>query len=245
MVWFVVARGSNTALHYPHCSYTHGSGKSSSADVGSDVDGVPVKTNIAGYCKTTSLEVPKYMADRIRSSLPKTPHSSSYAIFAIRLLRRHCSYHDRAEGYQILHYSRVMPLVGGHRYLPSTAVFLCEVLKLTTCSTLALYELSRTVSPSTPATSLVRGLADAVFTGDSWKLAIPARWAVCWQKDSGILRLIFNTVCTCCKTPFSTLQSVTSIRRSSRSLISSKYYPQRCSASSSSDVPYLFGNGSL
>ncbi|KAL8907009.1 MAG: hypothetical protein Q9171_006033 [Xanthocarpia ochracea] len=74
----------------------------------------------------------------------------------------------------ILHHSRVMPLVGGHRYLPSTAVFLCEVLKLTVCTTLALYDMSRIISPSTPATSLLSGLVAAVFTGDSWKLAIPA-----------------------------------------------------------------------
>ncbi|KAL8754484.1 MAG: hypothetical protein Q9199_004308 [Rusavskia elegans] len=74
----------------------------------------------------------------------------------------------------ILHHSRVMPLVGGHRYLPSTAVFLCEVLKLTVCTTLALYDMSRIMSPSTPATSLFGGLVAAVFTGDSWKLAIPA-----------------------------------------------------------------------
>ncbi|KAL8699693.1 MAG: hypothetical protein Q9201_005855 [Fulgogasparrea decipioides] len=67
-----------------------------------------------------------------------------------------------------------MPLVGGHRYLPSTAVFLCEVLKLTICSTLALYDMSRNISLSTPATSLLSGLVTAVFTGDSWKLAIPA-----------------------------------------------------------------------
>ncbi|KAL8765823.1 MAG: hypothetical protein Q9209_007227 [Squamulea sp. 1 TL-2023] len=74
----------------------------------------------------------------------------------------------------ILHYSRAMPLVGGHRYLPSTAVFLCELLKLTICTTLALYDMSRTMTPSTPATSLFGSLVAAVFTGDSWKLAIPA-----------------------------------------------------------------------
>ncbi|KAL8734655.1 MAG: hypothetical protein Q9166_001311 [cf. Caloplaca sp. 2 TL-2023] len=34
--------------------------------------------------------------------------------------------------------------------------------------------MSKTMSPSTPATSLFGGLATAVFTGDSWKLAIPA-----------------------------------------------------------------------
>ena len=67
-----------------------------------------------------------------------------------------------------------MPLVNGQRYLPSTAVFSCEVLKLTVCSTLALYDISRTMSPSMPATSLFSRLVSDVFTGDSWKLAIPA-----------------------------------------------------------------------
>ncbi|KAI4258692.1 MAG: hypothetical protein LQ352_001118 [Teloschistes flavicans] len=79
-----------------------------------------------------------------------------------------------AQPHQILHYSRTMPLVGGHRYLPSTAVFLCEILKLTICLTLALYDISRSMSPSTPATSLFGGLVSAVFAGDSWKLAVPA-----------------------------------------------------------------------
>lgn len=67
-----------------------------------------------------------------------------------------------------------MPLVGGHRYFTSTAVFLNEVLKLAICLTAALYEISRNLSPSLPATSLFGALTSAVFTGDSWKLAIPA-----------------------------------------------------------------------
>ena len=53
-------------------------------------------------------------------------------------------------------------------------MFLNEVLKLTVCLTAALYEMSRTISPSMPATSLFSGVMSAVFTGDSWKLAIPA-----------------------------------------------------------------------
>ena len=67
-----------------------------------------------------------------------------------------------------------MPLVGGRRYFTSTAVFLNEVLKLAVCLTVALYDISRTLSPSMPATSLFSELTSAVFTGDSWKLAIPA-----------------------------------------------------------------------
>ncbi|KAI9838346.1 MAG: hypothetical protein M1819_005614 [Sarea resinae] len=74
----------------------------------------------------------------------------------------------------IMHYSRIMPLVGGHRYLTSTAVFLNEAIKLAVCLSIALYDISRNLSPSTPATSLFSTLSRAVFTGDSWKLAIPA-----------------------------------------------------------------------
>ncbi|MCJ1350114.1 MAG: hypothetical protein MMC33_000095 [Icmadophila ericetorum] len=74
----------------------------------------------------------------------------------------------------ILYYSRIMPLVGGQRYLFSTVVFLNEVVKLGICLTAALYEMSQTLSPSTPASALFRTLTRAVFTGDSWKLAIPA-----------------------------------------------------------------------
>lgn len=49
-----------------------------------------------------------------------------------------------------------------------------EVLKLTVCLTFSLYEIARTMSPSMPATSLFSGVIGAVFTGDSWQLAIPA-----------------------------------------------------------------------
>ncbi|KIW14781.1 hypothetical protein PV08_07566 [Exophiala spinifera] len=74
----------------------------------------------------------------------------------------------------LLHYSRVMPTPDGHRYLPSTAVFLVEVLKLVFCLTVSLYEISLSVPQTTTATSLLRTLANAIFGGDSWKLAIPA-----------------------------------------------------------------------
>ena len=67
-----------------------------------------------------------------------------------------------------------MPLVSGRRYFTSTAVFLNEVLKLAVCLTIALYDISRTLPPSMPATALFSNLISAVFTGDSWKLAIPA-----------------------------------------------------------------------
>ncbi|KAJ5088801.1 hypothetical protein N7456_012417 [Penicillium angulare] len=72
------------------------------------------------------------------------------------------------------HYSRVMPPAGGKRYLTSTAVFLNEVIKLAISLTMALYDVSKTAPPSMPATSLFFSLTNTVFSGDSWKLAIPA-----------------------------------------------------------------------
>ncbi|PLB34817.1 putative UDP-galactose transporter [Aspergillus candidus] len=74
----------------------------------------------------------------------------------------------------LLHYSRVMPPTGGKRYLTSTAVFFNEVVKLGISLTMALYEVSRSAPPTVPATSLLSSLASAVFSGDSWKLVIPA-----------------------------------------------------------------------
>ncbi|KAH0565975.1 hypothetical protein GP486_000621 [Trichoglossum hirsutum] len=67
-----------------------------------------------------------------------------------------------------------MPLVGGNRFLASTAVFLNEVAKLAICLTVSLYDISRNAPPSAPATSLFKTLYNSVFTQDSWKLAIPA-----------------------------------------------------------------------
>lgn len=74
----------------------------------------------------------------------------------------------------IMHYSRIMPLDGGQRYFTSTAVFLNEVIKLALSLTIALYDISRTLPPSTPATVLFEHLYNSVFSGDGWKLAIPA-----------------------------------------------------------------------
>ncbi|KAK4624069.1 UDP-galactose transporter [Fulvia fulva] len=75
-----------------------------------------------------------------------------------------------------MHYSRVMPLINGDRYFASTAVFLSEVVKFSFFISMALYEIA--TSPSTPDSSTVSELAEAlskaVFTGDSWKLAVPA-----------------------------------------------------------------------
>ena len=71
-----------------------------------------------------------------------------------------------------------MPPAGGKRYLTSTAVFLNEVVKLAISLTMALYDVSKTAPPSMPATSLFFSLTSAVFSGDSWKLAIPASLGV-------------------------------------------------------------------
>ncbi|TVY83270.1 UDP-galactose transporter [Lachnellula suecica] len=73
----------------------------------------------------------------------------------------------------IMHYSRIMPQ-GGHRYFTSTAVFLNEVLKLSLSLTIAMYDISRTLPPSTPATVLFEQLYMSIFSGDGWKLAVPA-----------------------------------------------------------------------
>lgn len=79
-----------------------------------------------------------------------------------------------ADNLQILHYSRTMPLAHGNRYLTSTAVFLNEVIKLAVSLSIAMWDISRTLPPSTPATVLFEQLYNAVFSGDGWKLAIPA-----------------------------------------------------------------------
>lgn len=67
-----------------------------------------------------------------------------------------------------------MPAVAGKRYVTSTAVFLTEAIKLAFSLTIALYEVSKKAHPSMPATSLFSTLSAAIFSGDSWKLALPA-----------------------------------------------------------------------
>ncbi|PNS21170.1 UDP-galactose transporter [Sphaceloma murrayae] len=75
----------------------------------------------------------------------------------------------------IMHYSRIMPPVKGqHRYFTSTAVFLNEVIKLGISLSLALNDVSKSLPSSTPATTLFVEVFQQVFTGDSWKLAVPA-----------------------------------------------------------------------
>ncbi|KAJ4983952.1 udp-galactose transporter [Stagonosporopsis vannaccii] len=74
----------------------------------------------------------------------------------------------------IMHYSRVMPAVGGQRYHTSTSVFLNEVLKLGVSLTMALYDMSKTLPSNTTVATLFHALTTAMFTNESWKLAVPA-----------------------------------------------------------------------
>jgi len=67
-----------------------------------------------------------------------------------------------------------MAPAGDQRYFASTAVFLNEVLKLAISLTFSIYEVSRTLAPSTPATVIFQQIYNSVFRGDGWKLAIPA-----------------------------------------------------------------------
>jgi UDP-galactose transporter len=73
-----------------------------------------------------------------------------------------------------MHYSRIMPLVNGHRYFTSTAVLLNEVLKLSIALVVALYDTAGNMGPNISYAELTQTLASQVFSGDSWKLAIPA-----------------------------------------------------------------------
>ncbi len=72
-----------------------------------------------------------------------------------------------------MHYSRVVPVVPGHRYLPSTAVLLVEILKLVVSLSVALYQLPE-YSHSGPSSKLFMSLYSSIFSNDSWKLVIPA-----------------------------------------------------------------------
>ena len=49
-----------------------------------------------------------------------------------------------------------------------------ELLKFSVCLTASLFEISRNMAPSMPATALFGKMSNALFAGDSWKLAIPA-----------------------------------------------------------------------
>lgn len=68
----------------------------------------------------------------------------------------------------------MMPPQGDHRYFASTAVFLAEVLKLAVALTFAIYEASGSLAPQTPATVMFQQIYNSVFSGDGWKLVIPA-----------------------------------------------------------------------
>ncbi|KAK0629254.1 nucleotide-sugar transporter-domain-containing protein [Bombardia bombarda] len=74
----------------------------------------------------------------------------------------------------IMHYSRIMTPPGDHRYFASTAVFLNEVVKLAISLTFAIHEVSGSLAPGTPVAVLFEQIYNSVFSGDGWKLAIPA-----------------------------------------------------------------------
>lgn len=67
-----------------------------------------------------------------------------------------------------------MPTPDGHRYLPSTAVFLVEAFKLLICLTIALWEFAMNAPSSTTLGSLLGAFGNAIVAGDSWKMAVPA-----------------------------------------------------------------------
>jgi len=75
---------------------------------------------------------------------------------------------------QVMHYSRIMPLVDGHRYFTSTAVLLNEVLKLAIALLVALQDTRTSLGVSTPFYTVAKSVYGQVFSSDSWKLAIPA-----------------------------------------------------------------------
>lgn len=73
-----------------------------------------------------------------------------------------------------MHYSRIMPLVNGHRYFTSTAVFLNEVLKLAIALGVAVHDQAGYMGVSMSSPEAWSELYTQVFSSDSWKLAIPA-----------------------------------------------------------------------
>jgi UDP-galactose transporter len=75
---------------------------------------------------------------------------------------------------QVMHYSRIMPLINGHRYFTSTAVLLNEVVKLAIALVVAVQDTRSSLGANTSLTTLAKSVYGQVFSGDSWKLAIPA-----------------------------------------------------------------------
>jgi UDP-galactose transporter len=67
-----------------------------------------------------------------------------------------------------------MPLVDGHRYFTSTAVFLNEVLKFSIALVVALQGQADSLGVSMGSGEAWSSLYTQVFSRDSWKLAIPA-----------------------------------------------------------------------
>ncbi|QIW99411.1 hypothetical protein AMS68_004929 [Peltaster fructicola] len=74
----------------------------------------------------------------------------------------------------VMHYSRIMPLVNGERAIISTAVLLNEIIKLLISLVVAIYETATKERSQEPSPGVAVELWRGVFSGDSWKLAIPA-----------------------------------------------------------------------
>lgn len=73
-----------------------------------------------------------------------------------------------------MHYSRTVPVAAGqHRYFPSTAIFLGEILKLAFSLSIAAWDISK-ANPNSSTTILLARLCRSILTPDCWRLAIPA-----------------------------------------------------------------------
>jgi len=73
-----------------------------------------------------------------------------------------------------MHYSRTVPVAADrHRYFPSTAILLGEVIKLIVSLSIAGWEITAT-DPSASPRKFLTQLHQSIFSPDCWKLAIPA-----------------------------------------------------------------------
>lgn len=150
-----------------------------------------------------------------------------------------------------MHYSRIMPLNGAPRYFTSTAVFLNEVIKLTVSLTIALYDISLALPPSTPVTVLFDHLYASIFSGDGWKLAIPAalytlqnslQYIAVSNLDAVHFQILYQLKVRL--SPPSYMATMTAAIEARRETNRPRSSPQPSSASSSSTAPSPPRNGS-
>lgn len=81
------------------------------------------------------------------------------------------------------------PVDGKGRYLASTAILLVEVIKLIASFSLSVHETSQSY-PSDPHLKVLSRVFESVFTGDGWKLCVPA--ALYTLQSSLLYRAISN-----------------------------------------------------